>query len=292
MAVPHRFQDRASQATKPGPGDSWETGGGPTWVTGSFDPKLNLVYWGTGNPAPDWNGDVRMGDNLYASSVIALDADTGKLKWHFQFTPHDVHDWDAVQIPVLVDAEFRGRQRKLMYWGNRNAFFYVLDRETGEYSDGEALHDPNLGRAYRREGPAGEKAEYQPEPRGGVGFARAAGWHELVLTSYSPVTKLFYLSVWDFVSRFLYGRCALPAGRAFLWQHHGSARPTSRDAARSGRWIRPPARSGGSIRSSACRRPAFSRQAAILFLAALRKDNSSRWMTRPGRSCGAPIPEA
>ncbi len=114
-------------------GDSWKTGGGPTWVTGSYDPELNLVYWGTGNASPDWNGDARPGDNLYTASVVALSLDTGKLKWHFQFSPHDVHDYDAVQIPVLVDAEYQGRPRKLMYWANRNAFFYVLDRATGEF---------------------------------------------------------------------------------------------------------------------------------------------------------------
>jgi alcohol dehydrogenase (cytochrome c) len=114
-------------------GDSWKTGGSPTWMTGSFDPELNLIYWGTGNPGPDWNGEVREGDNLYSDSVVALDADTGELKWYFQFTPHDVHDWDACQIPVLFDAEYQGRPRKLMAWGNRNAFFYLLDRETGEF---------------------------------------------------------------------------------------------------------------------------------------------------------------
>ena len=102
-------------------------------MTGSYDPELNLVYWGTGNPGPDYDGEVRRGDNLYSDSVVALDADTGELKWHFQFTPHDIHDWDSTQIPVLVDAEFDGQQRKLMLWPNRNAFFYVLDRETGEF---------------------------------------------------------------------------------------------------------------------------------------------------------------
>src|SRR3954467_468747 len=76
-------------------GESWKTGGGSSWVTGSYDPDLNLVYWGIGNPGPDWNGDSRLGDNLYTCSVVALDGDTGKLKWHFQFTPHDVHDWDS-----------------------------------------------------------------------------------------------------------------------------------------------------------------------------------------------------
>ena len=117
-------------------GESWKIGGAPTWVTGSYDPELNLVYWGTGNPGPDWNDEAREGDNLYSDSVVALDADTGELKWHFQFTPHDVHDWDATQTPILVDIEFDGRPRKLMLWPNRNAFFYVLDRESGEFLRG------------------------------------------------------------------------------------------------------------------------------------------------------------
>jgi alcohol dehydrogenase (cytochrome c) len=113
--------------------DSWIHGGGPTWVTGSYDPELNLIYWGTGNPGPDWNGDVRPGDNLYTCSLLAVDAATGKMRWHFQFTPHDTHDWDATEIPVLFDAEVRGRARKLVAMANRNAFYYLLDRETGEY---------------------------------------------------------------------------------------------------------------------------------------------------------------
>ena len=118
-------------------GDSWRTGGSATWMTGSYDPELNLVYWGTGNPGPDWNGDVRLGDNLYSDAVLAIDPDTGELKWYFQFTPHDVHDWDSTQIPILADSRIDGRDRKLMLWPNRNAFFYVLDRETGEFLHGK-----------------------------------------------------------------------------------------------------------------------------------------------------------
>src|SRR5215467_4226253 len=113
------------------PGDAWKTGGAPTWVTGSFDAEQNLIIWGTGNPSPDWNGDSRRGDNLYSDSAIALDADSGKLKWYFQFVPHDVHDWDATQVPILVDGEWRGQTRKLIYWAHRNGFYYVLDREKG-----------------------------------------------------------------------------------------------------------------------------------------------------------------
>ena len=133
--------------TVPGPGelghdtwggDSWKTGGAATWLTGAYDPETNVLYWGTGNPAPDWNGDDRPGDNLYSCSLLAIDADSGDIKWHFQFTPHDVHDWDANQIPVLVDATLDGRPRKLVIMANRNAFYYVLDRVELRTSEGQA----------------------------------------------------------------------------------------------------------------------------------------------------------
>jgi alcohol dehydrogenase (cytochrome c) len=117
-------------------GDSWKTGSATTWVTGSYDPELNLVYWGTGNPGPDWNGDPRAGDNLYSDSLLALDPDTGKLKWYFQFTPHDVHDWDSTQIPVLANAIIRGREHKVVLFANRNTFYYVIDRTNGEFLHG------------------------------------------------------------------------------------------------------------------------------------------------------------
>ena len=129
----HTIPDEGEFGNDTWEGDSWKTGGAPTWLTGTYDPDLNLLYWGTGNPAPDWNGDNRAGDNLYSCSVIALNPDTGELKWYFQFTPHDVHDWDSNQIPVLVDTEFQGQARKLLIMANRNAFYYILDRETGEY---------------------------------------------------------------------------------------------------------------------------------------------------------------
>ena len=127
--------------TVPGPGepgsdswsgDSWKTGGGPIWMTGSYDAETNLTYWPVGNPGPVYNGDSRTGDNLFTNSVVALDASTGKLKWHFQFTPHDVHDLDTAQPPVLADLLWQGKARKLMLWGNKNGNFYVLDRTTGE----------------------------------------------------------------------------------------------------------------------------------------------------------------
>ena len=118
-------------------GDDWEHGGAPVWITGSFDPDLNLTYWGVGNPGPDWNAGQRPGDNLYSDSVIALDADTGELTWHFQFTPNDGYDYDSVQVPVLADMVWRGEVKQLMMWANRNGYFYVLDRTNGEFLEGK-----------------------------------------------------------------------------------------------------------------------------------------------------------
>jgi alcohol dehydrogenase (cytochrome c) len=128
--------------TIPGPGepgsDSWPNpevaarGGGAAWVTGSYDPALNLVFYGTGNPNPDYYGDDREGDNLYTCSLLALDADTGGLRWHYQFTPHDIHDWDSAHVPVQADLTIGGRLRKVIMVANRNGFFYTLDRETGK----------------------------------------------------------------------------------------------------------------------------------------------------------------
>ena len=134
--------------TIPGPGevghetwenDAWQSGGGATWVTGSYDPSTDLLYWGVGNPAPAFSGDVRPGDNLFTASVIALHASTGKLAWYFQFTPHDEHDRDAAQTPVIADLLIKGVVRKAICWPNKNGFYYVLDRVTGEFLAGVQL---------------------------------------------------------------------------------------------------------------------------------------------------------
>jgi alcohol dehydrogenase (cytochrome c) len=113
-------------------GDSWKTGGAPTWLTGSYDPKLHLLYWGTGNPAPDYNAETRKGDNLYSDSVLAIDPDTGKIKWHYQFTPNDDHDWDSTEDYVLTDMTIGGKQRQVMLHADRNGVYYVLDRTNGQ----------------------------------------------------------------------------------------------------------------------------------------------------------------
>jgi alcohol dehydrogenase (cytochrome c) len=113
-------------------GRALEHGCTAAWLTGTYDPKLDLLYWTTGNPCPDYNGDERQGDNLYSSSVLALKPDSGTLAWYYQFTPHDLHDWDAVQTPMLIDTAFGGRERSLLAQANRNGFFYVLDRADGK----------------------------------------------------------------------------------------------------------------------------------------------------------------
>ena len=115
------------------PGDSYLHGGGTTWMPGTYDPELNTIYWGTSNPAPDFDGSVRPGDDLYTNCVLALDPDTGKLKWYFQFTPHDLYDYDATETPVLVDTTYDGQPRKLLIEANRNGFIYVLDRTNGKF---------------------------------------------------------------------------------------------------------------------------------------------------------------
>jgi alcohol dehydrogenase (cytochrome c) len=136
----------------PGPGefghdswknDAWKSGGGSTWVTGSYDPALDLVYWGAGNPAPAFNGDVRPGDNLFTDSLVALHASTGKLAWYFQFTPHDEHDWDATQTPVLADLKINGVLRQALCVPDRNGFYYVLDRKTGQFLLGVPFVEEN-----------------------------------------------------------------------------------------------------------------------------------------------------
>jgi alcohol dehydrogenase (cytochrome c) len=175
-------------------GDSWMHGGGSIWTTGSYDPEQNLIYWGVGNPGPDWNGAVRMGDNLYTSSVIALDADTGKLKWHYQFTPHDEFDFDSTQVPVLADITWQGSPRKVLMFANRNGIFYVLDRVTGQFLLGKPYTKVTWmdgfdakGRPNRTQSPSAQGVVIYPNNQGGT------NWYN---PSFSPRTGLFYIPTW------------------------------------------------------------------------------------------------
>jgi alcohol dehydrogenase (cytochrome c) len=177
-----------------GGGDAWMHGGASVWLTGSYDAQLNLTYWGIGNPGPDWNPAQRPGDNLYSDSVVALDADTGELVWYFQFTPNDDYDYDAVQIPVLVDLDIGAfSSGKLMLWGNRNGFFYVLDRTNGEFIRGEPFVRVNWA---SRLDEAGRPIE-TPQPLGAVTYPCVQGGTNWYSPSYSPRTELFYVSAWE-----------------------------------------------------------------------------------------------
>jgi alcohol dehydrogenase (cytochrome c) len=176
-------------------GDSWVHGGGATWLTGAYDPQLKLLYWGTGNPGPDWNGDSRKGDNLYTSSLVAIDIETGKARWHFQFTPHDVHDWDANQIPVLVDAEINGRPRQLVVQANRNAFFYVLDRKTGEYLLGAPYAKQTWAKGLDEKGRPILVPDMDPSEKGTLVYPSLQGSTNWASPSYSPLTGYLYVPV-------------------------------------------------------------------------------------------------
>jgi alcohol dehydrogenase (cytochrome c) len=174
-------------------GDSWKRGGAPTWVTGAYDPQLNTLYWGTGNPGPQMYGANRLGDNLFSDSLIALDPDTGTMKWYFQFTPHDVHDWDSTHTPVLFDDVIAGVPRKLVAVANRNGFFYVLDRVTGSFLVGRPYTQVTWA---AKELDAGGKPivlpNTDPSPAGTRVCPSGTGgtnWHP---PSYSPRTRLMY----------------------------------------------------------------------------------------------------
>jgi alcohol dehydrogenase (cytochrome c) len=178
-------------------GDSWRAGGVAVWNAGAYDPQTNLGFWGTGNPGPDWDGRERLGDNLYSDSVVALDVDTGKLKWHYQFTPHDELDYDATQVPVLADIDWRGTPRKVMLWANRNGVMYVLDRVTGEFLTGKAYVKNNWlagfdakGRPQRVAGMdvTKEPKVFRPHVHGAINWAP---------TSFSPRTGLYYVAHWE-----------------------------------------------------------------------------------------------
>jgi alcohol dehydrogenase (cytochrome c) len=174
-------------------GDDWQTGGGSTWLTGSYDPDLDLLYWTTGNPAPDWNGDLRPGDNLFTCAVLALDPDTGEMKWFFQYTPHDTHDWDANQIPVLVDGEFEGRERKLLALANRNAFYYLLDRETGEYLLGEEYSFQTWAEGIDDNGRPIVIPNTDPLREGNLVWPSLQGATNWFSPSYNPQTEQFFV---------------------------------------------------------------------------------------------------
>ena len=173
--------------------EAWMHGGASVWLTGSYDPELNLTYWGIGNPGPDFYREQRPGDNLYSDSVVALDADTGELRWYFQFTPDDPYDYDAVQIPVLADIERNGVPFKVMLWANRNGFYYVLDRATGTFLTGQPFVRVNWAEGLDDSGRPVET----PQPPGEPTYPGVQGGTNWYSPSFSPRTELMYIPAWE-----------------------------------------------------------------------------------------------
>jgi alcohol dehydrogenase (cytochrome c) len=174
------------------PGDAYLHGGGTTWMPGTYDPELNLLYWTTSNPAPDFAGETRPGDDLYTDCVLALDVDTGTLKWYFQFTPHDLYDYDANETPVLIDVDEHGERRKLLVQANRNGFLYFLDRQNGKFLKATRFLDEATWAK-------GVDETGRPIPSGLIptskgtricpGIEGATNWYS---PSYNPETRMFY----------------------------------------------------------------------------------------------------
>jgi alcohol dehydrogenase (cytochrome c) len=180
--------------TWPKDSDAILHGGGMTWMTGTYDPDLNLLYWGTGNPNPVLAGEGRPGDNLYTCSIVALNPDTGKLVWYFQPSPHDVHDWDAVETPVLLDAEFKGKKRKLLAQASRNGFYFLLDRTNGQYLAAAPFIDQTWASGVDPHGRPIAKADAAPSPDGALVEPGSDGATNWMAPSFDPQTNLFYVT--------------------------------------------------------------------------------------------------
>jgi alcohol dehydrogenase (cytochrome c) len=195
---------QTSTVPKPGtpeartwPNDSaMSQGGGPAWLTGTYDAALNLIYLGTGNPHPVLAGNVRPGDNLYTCTILALNADTGAIVWYFQPSPHDTHDWDAVETPVLFDAMFKGKPRKLLAQASRNGYFFVLDRVTGKNLLTAAYVPVNWAKAIGANGTPIPDPAKMPQPDGALIHSSEDGGTDWMAPSFNPETGLFYVNAW------------------------------------------------------------------------------------------------
>src|SRR5579862_32947 len=178
-------------------GDDWKTGGAPTWMVGAYDPEDDVIFWGTGNPSPEFKADARPGNNLYSNSVIALEAKTGRLKWYYQFTPSDEHDWDAAQQPMLADIDWQGKKRSVVLWANRNAFFYALDRKTGEFLFGKPFVKQTWNEGFDAQGHPHIAKSAKPTATGAVvwpAIMAATNWWS---PSYDPTRQLVFVPCSD-----------------------------------------------------------------------------------------------
>ncbi len=197
-------------------GDSWKEGGSATWLTGTYDPETNLVYWPTGNPAPAINGDVRRGDNLYSSSVVALNADTGKLVWHYQFTPNDTHDWDSTEDVMLVDRMFQGQRRKLLLHGDRNGFLYTLDRTDGKFLAAHPFIRQTWNKGFDEKGRPIPVEGSRASENGSIEvYPSMGGGTNYQAPSYDPATGWFLLAYAEAAQRYFSTPVRPEAGRQY-----------------------------------------------------------------------------
>jgi alcohol dehydrogenase (cytochrome c) len=215
-------------------GSAIEHPGAATWMTGSYDAELATLYWAIGNPGPDMIGDDRAGDNLYSDSVVALDVKTGRRKWHFQFTPHDVHDYDAQQPIVLVDAPWRGTPRKLLLQANRNGYFYVLDRITGEFLSGtQYVKNITWASGLTPQGRPIVVADMEPTREGRrvcPSLEGASNWYS---AAFSPRTNLFYVQTNDKCGIFTRVDQTWEAGKGFMGGTFAAAPESARRVLRA-----------------------------------------------------------
>lgn len=185
-------------------GDSWQHGGSPTWLTGSYDAASNTLFWTVGNPGPDIDADVRSGDNLFSCSVLALDPATGKRKWHYQFTPGDSHDWDATEDVILVDRMFHGQPRKLLLQANRNGMFYVLDRSSGKFLSATAFVRQTWNTGFDEKGRPKFAPAWDSRPEGSIAvYPSLVGGTNFQAPSYNPDTGWLYVETSDSGQRFV-----------------------------------------------------------------------------------------
>ncbi len=199
-------------------GDSWKTGGGGTWLTGTYDPDLNTLYWPVGNPAAMTDRSVRGdGDNLFTDSVVALDPETGQRKWHFQFTPNDGHDWDSTEDMMLVDRVWRGRNRKLLLHADRNGHFYVLDRTDGSFLAGTPFIHQTWNSGFDQKGrPIPLPGSNSSADGSSFVYPTAGGATNFQPPSYSPITGLFYLEYSEAGAQYVSAPQVPERGREYL----------------------------------------------------------------------------
>ncbi len=218
--------------TTPGPGepgheswegDSWKIGGAPAWITGTYDPATNTTFWTTGNPSPSNRGEGRAGDNLYSNSLLALDPDTGKLKWYFQFTKHDEHDYDATQVPVMVDQG----EKHFILQANRNGFFYLIDRANGKLISANPYAKVTWSDSKDATGAPIARKDASPTPEGNRMCPGAAGATNWMSPTYDPQTQLFYVTAREQCDVFSTAPQPYEAGHAY----YGSAYFPNDDAA-------------------------------------------------------------